>query len=534
MRTIALIILFCLFTACDGRQSLPDWSDCPRLVTFRADRFPLPAEQPLELTFDRPVFPQAEEGYAAGVYLVPQQDAGACNPLCPVECHEGRCFLSEVDGAFLDDATGGDLSITRRKKTLSVRIEAEGATWRVRPEWGSLTPSWRYDLVLSPRVRDAQGLPLVGVDGGPGAFALPFSTARADDLEAAVTWLAPTVPARNVPQNLAFLAVKIQGGGATEPGIFILESEEQSVLELTATPFPSGCIGELPGVECLLLWMPGTLEPDTAYELRSIRRVRLSGGRFLLPWGRLGTFRTGEMAWLYPPNWEESAVQEVTGCLHLSGTLEGQALLWLEADGAAVSPALFVRFSSAELAVRLAGLREHVPGLRVHGIGLDGSPLLGSRHDPGPADPAGLTVVLTRLHPNPVGPEPAQEFIELENLSDTTVELEGYELTDALDKAGDLLPAFALAPGARVRVAGKNYDPDAEGEPPPEGDLIVLESSLANAGLANGGEPLYLFDAFGWLVSRYGGWIDTGDAPGLSVVRRWVESCDVATSWVLR
>jgi hypothetical protein len=534
MRAIIVILFLWSCVACERRQGLPDWSDCPRLVSFGADRYPLPAEQPVELTFDRPVVAQDQGGEDVGVYLVPQRDTGACNPLCPVACHEGRCFLSEVDEAFLDDATGGNLSITRRKKTLAVRIEGGGATWSVRPLWGSLTPAWRYDLVLSPRVRDEAGLPLVGPDGGIGAFTLPFSTARADDLEAPVTWLAPSVSARNVPQNLAFLAVKIEGAGGGEPGIFILESEDRVVQELTATPFPAGCLGEAPGVECLLLWMPGTLAPDTTYELRSIRRVRLSGGRYLLPWGRLGTFRTGEMAWLYPPRWEESAVQEVTGCLHLSGALEGQALLWLEADGAPVAPSLFVRFSSAELAVRLDGGSEPAPGLRVRGIGLDGSPLTGSRHDYEIMDPTGLSVVITRLHPNPVGPEPAQEFIELENRSDMPVELEGFELTDSLDKPGDLLPAFALEPGARVRIAGKNHDPGADGEPPLEGDLIVLESSLANAGLANGGEPLYLLDDLGWLVSRYGGWIDTGDAPGLSVVRRSAQACDVATSWVLR
>ena len=128
----------------------------------------------------------------------------------------------------------------------------------------------------------------------------------------------------------------------------------------------------------------------------------------------------------------------------------------------------------------------------------------------------------------------SQEFVELVNVTRTPVELEGWELTDSLEKPGDLLPPYRLEPGARVRIAGKNYDPDSEVDPPLEGELVVLESSLANAGLGNGGEPLYLFDAFGQLVSRYGGWVDTGDAPGMSVRRTAPAACDVPTSWKLR
>jgi len=528
MKRFVLIILFALAgIRCESARNTPDWSDCPRLVSHSVQKYPLPAERPLELTFDHPVFPQEGAGEGVGVFLVPQTDAGPCNPACPTECFADRCFLSEVDAAFLEDATGGDLSVSRAQKSLDLKIEIDGAVWKLTPKRGSLTPSWRYDLVLSPGIRDLRGLPLLDADGRASAFSLTFATAPADDLPAAVEWIAPRSAARGVPQNLTFLALKIQGEGASAPGTFILETKDKQVLELTATPFEAGCVGAPPGTECLLLWIPSMLTPDTSYELRTIRRLRLSGGRYLLPWGRLGSFATGELSWLYPPRWEEGAPSEVTGCVHLSGTLEGEALLWLEAGGAAVSPAAFVRYDGAELAARASGLR-------VRGLGLEGTPFMGRLQDLEPGDASWFPVVIARVHPNPVGPEPAQEFVELVNVSDGDVELEGWELTDSLEKPGDLLPPFRLAAGGLVRVAGKNYDPGSEVDPPPEGDLIVLDSSLANAGLGNGGEPLYLFDAFGMLVSRYGGWIDTGDDPGLSVRRTTLYACDVATSWILR
>jgi hypothetical protein len=217
----------------------------------------------------------------------------------------------------------------------------------------------------------------------------------------------------------------------------------------------------------------------------------------------------------------------VTGCVHIAGRVEGEALVWLEANGEPVAPAARARFTRAELAAR----RQDV---RMRGLGLEGTPFGGPPHELEPGELEAHPVAIVRVHPNPVGPEPAQEFLELQNLSGLPVELEGWELTDSPEKAGDLLPAFRLALGARVRVAGKNYDPAFPGEPPAEGDLIVLDSSLANAGLGNGGEPLYLYDVYGDLVSRYGGWINTSGAPGVSVRRITAGACDVSTSWELR
>ncbi len=524
MRHAVLIPFLTWMVACSTRHETPDWSDCPRLVAHSADRWPLPAERPLELTFTAPVHPPED---TAAAFFVPQVDGGPCNPACPVPCAAGRCFLSAVDDAFLRDAADGNLSSSRRVKAEEARIEAEGARWRLTPRWGALRPSWRYDLVLTPQVRDDQGLPLLDSGGKMAAFPVPFETAWADDLEAAVTWLAPAPGARQVPQNLAFLAVRVEGAGAGVPGLFVLETPDHRVIGLEATPFPAGCVGMASGQECWLLWIPHTLDPETTYELRTVRRVRLSGGRFLLPWGRLGTFQTGERAWAYPPEWVEEGATTVTGCVHVSGWVEGEALVWLEARGEPVAPAFRARFSRAELAARS-------PDVRVRGLGLEGSPFTGPPHELEPGELEAHPVALVLVHPNPVGPEPAQEFLELENLSGLPMELEGWELTDSLEKAGDLLPAFRLEPGARVRVAGKNYDPGFPGEPPAEGDLIVLDSSLANAGLGNSGEPLYLFDIYGDLVSRYGGWIDTSDHPGVSVRRTSTTACDVTTGWELR
>ena len=96
------------------------------------------------------------------------------------------------------------------------------------------------------------------------------------------------------------------------------------------------------------------------------------------------------------------------------------------------------------------------------------------------------------------------------------------------------MPPYILAPGARVRVAGKGYTCDLPNEPPCDVDVVVLGSSLATGGLSNAGEPLYLFDTWGRMVSRYGGWVNSTQVPGVSVWRVSPRACDISANWILQ
>lgn len=517
-----IFLLIC--GACREGSRHWDPDDFPRVRGFSGERWPVPAESWVEVAFSRPLAPLAH-----GVYLVPQKSAGICNPACPGICHAGKCFVSRVDGAFLADASRGVLSSSHSAAAVELETAVEGDRLRLRPRWGSMWPSWRYDLVLTPAVQDAGGRPLLDFQGEMKAFTLTFSTPSSDDLPSEAVWLAPAPAARGVPQNLAFLVLRLSGEGATGPGIFILQDSQGEIIELSAEPFPAGCAGSLPGCAAVLLRVPSMLKSKTRYSLRCIRRVLLDGGRSLLPWMQLGEFTTGEIAWSYPPEWQTASVEMVTGCMHVAGRVFGQALAWLEDASGPRTPAQLVQDAAVELGIPGAD------AIRVHVLGLDGSHVLGKFLEP-PGDDAGFSPgpVLVRLFPNPVGPEPAQEFVELLNAGDGFVELEGYELTDDPEKAGDLLPAYELAPGARVRIAGKGYACSIPGEPACDVDVITLNSSLAAGGLANGGEPLYLFDPAGELVSRYGGWMDTSKIPGVSVWRSSPLACDVPSGWILQ
>jgi hypothetical protein len=148
---------------------------------------------------------------------------------------------------------------------------------------------------------------------------------------------------------------------------------------------------------------------------------------------------------------------------------------------------------------------------------------------------------------NPLGPEPDQEFVEISNLG-PAVDVDGLWVADRSwteiaadlaaggDPPGDRVPAFALGEGGFAVVVGSGYtvglgkDPD----PAPAAEVILLDSSIAEGGLKNAGEPLTLYSADPpALVATYGNHVDTGASShgGISVTLEEPRSCDLAQHW---
>lgn len=126
-------------------------------------------------------------------------------------------------------------------------------------------------------------------------------------------------------------------------------------------------------------------------------------------------------------------------------------------------------------------------------------------------------VVVSEVMANPVGPEPAQEWVELYNDGLVPVALEGYRLSDGA--AEYPLEAALLEPGAFALVVRHDFDADSVVDhPPAAATVLVRVAQLGKNGLANGGEPITLSRPDGELVSRFPA--RSASKAGRSIARR--------------
>jgi hypothetical protein len=110
-------------------------------------------------------------------------------------------------------------------------------------------------------------------------------------------------------------------------------------------------------------------------------------------------------------------------------------------------------------------------------------------------------LLLNEVYANPLGPEPAQEWVEILNDGAMPAELGGHALIDVGGET--LLPPGALPPGGFALIVNQTFIEDDGVDPAPEpGSLVVRVPKLGHGGLSNGGEPLSLRDPSSVVISR--------------------------------
>jgi hypothetical protein len=117
----------------------------------------------------------------------------------------------------------------------------------------------------------------------------------------------------------------------------------------------------------------------------------------------------------------------------------------------------------------------------------------------------GPAVAITEVLANPLGPEPAQEFVEIANTGKDQVDISAWMIDDNGDQDGDLVPSSTvLAPGGVALLVGPGYDPAQGQDPAPAAGalLVFFDSSLCSGGLKNTDpETVELYDQTGQLIS---------------------------------
>lgn len=140
-------------------------------------------------------------------------------------------------------------------------------------------------------------------------------------------------------------------------------------------------------------------------------------------------------------------------------------------------------------------------------------------------------LILNEVLANPLGPEPASEWVEIVNDGPLAAELEGHVLADGGGETP--LPKATLAPGAFALIVNEAFVEDDGIDPVPQtGVLILRVPHLGKNGLANAGELITLKDPTGSVLSRFPA-VPKPKA-GMSLTRRAPSAPDaVASSFVL-
>jgi hypothetical protein len=461
---------------------------------------------------------------------------GACEGQegCPGGlCVEGGCFGAPVDEAFRKDANRPPLTASRSKQVIPAHVwlTADGRELRLKP-WEALAPRSRYALLLSAAITDRSGNPLVSKDGQTQGLLYEFVTGVLGGPRPSIRMLSPQGGAEGVPSNIAEALVSVTGAveGVGEDGLWLVGPRGR--VPGRVVQFSAGCPAQY--ASCHQIVLGGALEPLTAYRIGLHERLRDAEGR-PLPSESEELFTTGIAPDLEPPEVTDLSVEADGGCLEVRLVADEPAkarLRWWSGLGPGELTLVGLQ-TEHRGAIPLFPLPETLSvdlWDAVGNLGGRGSEELVIE----PLPPVAISEVLA----NPAGPEPAQEFVELVNLGSVPVSLEGWWITDSLAKEGDALPAEELPRGAVGLVVPSTYQPDGVKDPLPAPGSILLRlsgSTIGSSGLANAGEPVFLKDSEGRVVSRYPGAPSDGSLPsnGQSVGRELGAWCSERGPWRL-
>jgi hypothetical protein len=442
-------------------------------------------------------------------------------------CHRRRCQRAPITAAWLSDLAHPPLSPARlaRAARFSVFLEAGGATVTMEP-LAPLAPLRLHTLLVAPTVADLAANPLAR-DGAALPLRAEFATGEAERGRPQLLLVSPPDGASDVPSNLARVVARFSKpvAGVAEANLWL---EGPASERLPTQLVPGALCAASPSATCYELRLRQPLPPLQIVRLRVSSDVRDSRGQSVLG-GPAPSFASGAGPDHAAPKPEALLVQRADGCL-VARLQSGEATdAILRSSWGAVHASIGA--VEHEVWVPAPPLTSGTFELRLRDLA--GNEALVN----GPVEAAPkATVAITEVLANPAGPEPAQELVELQNVSPLPVDLGAWILDVHDDGANEsILPAAILGPGQYAVVVGPTYDSASGTDPPPApGSLLVrLGKSLGRTGLANSGGRIVLRDGQRRLISAYGSHysVATKAFDGRSVERLAATACDVRGSW---
>lgn len=409
----------------------------------------------------------------------------------------------ELDEALEDDLTRAPLLAAHATRVVPSTIDIADDLVSVTP-MKPLCAGCTFTLAVAGFARFEDG-GYVSEDRTPTGFTFRVSS----DTRAGASVIAslPASGASGVPLNLRFAALVLDGNvRGFDEGVW-LEAEDRTSVPVAVSTVPCAEL-DARGATCIELVPLQPLRPLARYSLRTGAALRDAHGTVLEAY--VASFSTGDTADARRPAPQllACAADEVPlpiGCATIDDThfelhIAGDDIARVVLDTGNHDARLATR---GDIHLQQGGLQ---PGERVTGtltaFDLANNSTRTSFALTTESDLPKLSI--TEVRPDPRGPEPDQEIVELWNYGDTSIALAGFVLTDAVDEPGEpLVTSTVLYPGARALLVADGFDPDnpLDGPIPPGALLVRVGKALGKSGLTNAGEPLFLRDPAGRRVS---------------------------------
>jgi hypothetical protein len=399
----------------------------------------------------------------------------------------------EADGALVSALAKPPLAERYLTQVVALRAQTQGDLLLMTPR-RALEPHVRYTLVIGAGLR-AGGLAL----GRPSLR--PFTTSGYDEAAPFLQLVAPTDGAAGVVRNLAAVTVRWSKPMPPAPLQIIDDSGTVWPSTTTGSALPDGTVVDLQ------IALGAVLDAGSHFEVRA--PPSLLDEHEQPPFGDPPGFSTGTELRTTPPALDGLALEVADRCLVARFSTGRPTVAELcVGDRCVDDPAA----GAHAIGVTLAELQD-TWSLRAW----DESTAPQARAE-GRVDLPPLPLVLTEILFQPKGPRLSQQYVELYNVGDDPVELGGLALTTA--SGFDRLPSATLPSGGYAVVVPDGFTDDGMDVVPPASALLlrVGNTRLGGRGIREGGEPVWLVDGAGRLITRWGGW-PVEVAPGQSLTR---------------
>jgi hypothetical protein len=394
--------------------------------------------------------------------------------------------------AVLDDLGSGTLRAATQLARIELAIApcAEPVAELCARPRVPLEPGARYALVWSAVA---------------GTWQLPIVVSESPAAGAALVETLPGELAARVPINLSRVLLRFDGYLAQDGAHVTLSDEAGQQVAAELSTQACEALG-LPAGDCVELRPLAALLPSTRYAVRFAEPLSdLTGAPVVGVGERELTFTTGAEIDTRAPVLRALDCAKDERSLGMLCVLAGENKVALRArsdeagsltlhtdslQAAAIGP-------NADYAVSLPLEAERTLTLTLADFAGNTSQ---TRVTLAPAQ-ALAPISIDEVRVDPLGPEPAQEYVELLNFGASNVSMMGFSLTqDPFAQGQTILGDSVLAPGERALVVPPDFDPaDAHDGAAPAGvRLLRLARALS---LRNEGSALYLRDAQGRRVS---------------------------------